>query len=125
MAPFAELGAALSALGMEGKNFGEYTLSVVIYDEDRLKVENAVAEFQKLFTQHDGLLYEERYNLLNAFLPPSPATANSICANSGYSTPTMQTCRFCSRWTLVPNGIRISNASTSPFWNPRTARPIT
>ncbi|WP_035351538.1 helicase HerA domain-containing protein [Edaphobacter aggregans] len=71
-AAVAELGAALTALGMEGKNFGEYTLSVVIYDEDRLKVENAVAEFQKLFTQHDGLLYEERYNLLNAFFATVP-----------------------------------------------------
>jgi type IV secretion system protein VirB4 len=40
---------------MEGKHFGEFTLSVVIYDENRRKVENAVTEFQKLFTQHDGL----------------------------------------------------------------------
>jgi len=71
-AAVAELGSALTALGMEGKNFGEFTLSVVIYDEDRMKVEHAVAEFQKLFTQHDGLLYEERYNLLNAFFATVP-----------------------------------------------------
>jgi type IV secretion/conjugal transfer VirB4 family ATPase len=71
-AAVAELGAGLTALGMEGKHFGEFTLSVVIYDEDRLKVEHAVAEFQKLFTQHDGLLYEERYNLLNAFFATVP-----------------------------------------------------
>lgn len=71
-AAVAELGSALTALGMEGKNFGEFTLSVVIYDEDRPKVEHAVAEFQKLFTQHDGLLYEERYNLLNAFFATVP-----------------------------------------------------
>lgn len=71
-AAIAELGAALTALGMEGKYFGEFTLSVVIYDEDRAKVEHAVAEFQKLFTQHDGLLYEERYNLLNAFFATIP-----------------------------------------------------
>ncbi|MGA9667764.1 MAG: hypothetical protein WBQ94_01070, partial [Terracidiphilus sp.] len=38
-AAVAELGNALTALGMEGKNFGEFTLSVVIYDEDRAKVE--------------------------------------------------------------------------------------
>jgi len=71
-AAIAELGAALTALGMEGKNFGEFTLSAVIYDEDRAKVELAVAEFQKLFTQHDGLLYEECYNLLNAFFATIP-----------------------------------------------------
>src|ERR1700728_1043947 len=71
-AAVAELGNALTAMGMEGKNFGELTLSVVIYDEDRTKVEHTVAEFQKLFTQHDGLLYEERYNLLNAFFATVP-----------------------------------------------------
>ncbi|MBW4045565.1 MAG: DUF87 domain-containing protein [Acidobacteria bacterium] len=71
-AAVAELGEALTALGMEGKSFGEFTLSVVIYDEDRARVEHAVAEFQKLFTQHDGLLYEERYNLLNAFFATVP-----------------------------------------------------
>jgi type IV secretion/conjugal transfer VirB4 family ATPase len=71
-AAVAELGGALTALGMEGKNFGEFTLSVVVYDEDRAKVEHAVAEFQKLFTQHDGLLYEERYNMLNAFFATVP-----------------------------------------------------
>ncbi|MBT9332010.1 VirB4 family type IV secretion system protein [Paracidobacterium acidisoli] len=71
-AAVAELGSALTALGMEGKNFGEFTLSVVIYDGDAVKVEHTVAEFQKLFTQHDGLLYEERYNLLNAFFATVP-----------------------------------------------------
>ena len=71
-AAVAELGNALTAIGMEGKSFGEFTLSVVIYDEDRAKVEQAVGEFQKLFTQHDGLLYEERYNLLNAFFATVP-----------------------------------------------------
>lgn len=71
-AAVAELGNALTAMGMEGKSFGEFTLSVVIYDKDPVKVEHAVAEFQKLFTQHDGLLYEERYNLLNAFFATVP-----------------------------------------------------
>jgi type IV secretion/conjugal transfer VirB4 family ATPase len=71
-AAVAELGDALTAMGMEGKSFGELTLSVVIYDEDRTRVEHTVAEFQKLFTQHDGLLYEERYNLLNAFFATVP-----------------------------------------------------
>ena len=71
-AAVAELGDALTAIGMEGNVFGEFTLSVAIYDEDRIKVEHAVAEFQKLFTQHDGVLYEERYNLLNAFFATVP-----------------------------------------------------
>ncbi len=71
-AAVGELGNALTVMGMEGKNFGEFSLSVVIYDENQTKVEHTVAEFQKLFTQHDGLLYEERYNLLNAFFATIP-----------------------------------------------------
>jgi type IV secretion system protein VirB4 len=71
-AAVAELGAALTALDMEGKNFGEFSLSIVIYDEDHLKVEHSVTDFQRLFTQHDGLLYEERYNLRNAFFATVP-----------------------------------------------------
>jgi type IV secretion system protein VirB4 len=71
-AAVAELGNALTVMGMEGKTFGEFTLSVVVYDADRAKVEHTIAEFQKLFTQHDGLLYEELYNLLNAFFATVP-----------------------------------------------------
>ena len=71
-AAVAELGQALSALGMEGKSFGEFALTVVVYDEDRTRVDHAVAEFQKLFRANDGLLYEERYNLLNAFFATIP-----------------------------------------------------
>jgi type IV secretion/conjugal transfer VirB4 family ATPase len=71
-AAVAELGAALTAIGMEGKSFGEFTWTVVVYDQDRGRLEHAIAEFQKLFTTNDGLLYEERYNLLNAFFATVP-----------------------------------------------------
>jgi type IV secretion system protein TrbE len=71
-AAIGELGQALTALGMEGKSFGELSLTVVVYDRERRKGEQAVAQFQKLFTQHDGQLYEERYNLLNAFFATVP-----------------------------------------------------
>ena len=71
-AAVAELGNALTAIGMEGKSFGEFTLSAVVYDTDRAKMEQAIAELQRLFTTHDGLLYEERYNLLNAFFATVP-----------------------------------------------------
>ncbi|GGA80175.1 hypothetical protein GCM10011507_34280 [Edaphobacter acidisoli] len=93
-AAIAELGAALTAIGIEGKSFGEFSLTVVIYDEEKRKVDQAVAEFQKLFTQHDGLLYEERYNLLNAFFATVPGNRqfnlrkqwalNSNCADLSF-----------------------------------------
>lgn len=94
-AAVAELGNALTAMGMEGKSFGEFTLSVVIYDEDRAKVEHAVAEFQKLFTQHDGLLYEERYNLLNAFFATVPGNKRRLRTGDLFvlGTPSMSTKR--------------------------------
>jgi type IV secretory pathway VirB4 component len=106
-AAVAELGGALTALGMEGKNFGEFTLSIVIYDEDRLKVEHAVAEFQKLFTQHDGLLYEERYNLLNAFFATVPG-------NRQYNLR--------KQWALNSNYADLSflfTIDTGSTWNPQ------
>jgi type IV secretory pathway VirB4 component len=109
-AAVAELGSALTALGMEGKNFGEYTLSVVIYDEDRLKVENAVAEFQKLFTQHDGLLYEERYNLLNAFFATVPGNRQFNLRK---------------QWALNSNYADLSflfTVDTGKRWNPHLER---
>jgi type IV secretion/conjugal transfer VirB4 family ATPase len=105
-AAVAELGGALTALGMEGKNFGEFTLSVVIYDEDRVKVEHAVAEFQKLFTQHDGLLYEERYNLLNAFFATVPGNKQFNLRK---------------QWALNSNYADLSflfTVDTGSLWNP-------
>jgi type IV secretion system protein VirB4 len=109
-AAVAELGAALTALGMEGKHFGEFTLSVVIYDEDRRKVENAVAEFQKLFTQHDGLLYEERYNLLNAFFATVPGNRQFNLRQ---------------QWALNSNYADLSflfTVATGSKWNPHLER---
>jgi type IV secretion/conjugal transfer VirB4 family ATPase len=109
-AAVAELGAALTALGMEGKSFGEFTLTVVIYDEDRTKVEYAVAEFQKLFTQHDGLLYEERYNLLNAFFATIPGNKQFNLRK---------------QWALNSNYADLSflfTADTGSVWNPHLER---
>jgi type IV secretion system protein VirB4 len=109
-AAVAELGSALTALGMEGKNFGEFTLSVVIYDEDRAKVEHAVAEFQKLFTQHDGLLYEERYNLLNAFFATIPGNRQFNLRK---------------QWALNSNYADLSflfTVDTGAQWNPHLER---
>jgi type IV secretion/conjugal transfer VirB4 family ATPase len=71
-AAIAELGEALTAIGMEGKSFGEFTLTAVVYDTDRATMERSIAELQRLFTTHDALLYEERYNLLNAFFATVP-----------------------------------------------------
>ena len=66
------LGEALKELEVKGIYFGEFSLAVVIYDVDLAKVETACAEFYKVFSVHDAQLYDERYNLLNAYLATIP-----------------------------------------------------
>jgi type IV secretion/conjugal transfer VirB4 family ATPase len=67
-----DLGEALKELEINGNYFGKYSLSVVIYDQDLAKVERACAEFYKAFSIHDAQLYEEKYNLFNAYLATVP-----------------------------------------------------
>ena len=67
-----ELGEGLQEIEIAGNYFGLFSLTVVIYDHDLAKVERACAEFYKVFSVHDAQLYEEKYNLLNAFLAAVP-----------------------------------------------------
>jgi type IV secretion/conjugal transfer VirB4 family ATPase len=67
-----ELGEALTEIELHGNYFGHFSLTVVIYDLDLAKVDRACAEFYKVFSVHDAQLYEEKYNLLNAFLAAVP-----------------------------------------------------
>jgi type IV secretion system protein VirB4 len=71
-----ELGHALTALEVEGHVFGACSLTIVLFDRDRRRVEHAVAECIKTFAGHDGALYEESYNLLNAWLAVVPGNAD-------------------------------------------------
>ena len=67
-----ELGESIKEMELKGNAFGQFSLSVVIYDLDPAKVDRASAEFYKVFSVHDAQLYEERSNLLNAFLATVP-----------------------------------------------------
>lgn len=67
-----ELGEGIKEIELHGNYFGQFSLTVVIYDLDRAKVDRACAEFYKVFSVHDAQLYEENYNLLNAFLAAVP-----------------------------------------------------
>ena len=67
-----ELGEGMKEIEIAGNYFGLFSLIVVIYDRDLAKVERACAEFYKVFSVHDAQLYEEKYNLLNAFLAAVP-----------------------------------------------------
>jgi type IV secretion/conjugal transfer VirB4 family ATPase len=67
-----ELGESIKELELKGNYFGNFSLTVVIYDRDLAKLERACAEFYKVFSVHDAQLYEEKYNLLNSFLATVP-----------------------------------------------------
>jgi type IV secretion system protein VirB4 len=67
-----DLGEALKEIEIQGNYFGSYSLTVVVYDEQLAKVESACADFYKAFSLHDAELYDERYNLLNAYLATVP-----------------------------------------------------
>ncbi len=72
-----ELGEGIKEIELHGNYFGQFSLTVVIYDLDIAKVDRACAEFYKVFSVHDAQLYEEKYNLLNAFLAAVPG--NHVC----------------------------------------------
>ena len=67
-----DLGEALKELEIKGNYFGQYSLTVVLFDRDISKIETASAEFYKHFSVHDAQLYEESYNLFNSYLATVP-----------------------------------------------------
>src|SRR6266478_6593893 len=67
-----ELWESIKEIELKGNYFGQFSLTVVIYDTDLSRVDRACAEFYKVFSVHDAQLYEEKYNLLNSFLATVP-----------------------------------------------------
>ena len=66
------LNDALTDMEMKGTYFGEYSLTVVIYDRDKAAVDRAATEVYKAFAAHDGGVFEETYNLLNSYYAALP-----------------------------------------------------
>ena len=58
-----ELGEGIKEIELHGNYFGQFSLTVVIYDLDLAKVDRACADFYKVFSVHDAQLYEEKYNI--------------------------------------------------------------
>ncbi len=70
-----ELGQALTDMEVHGHVFGLASFTVVLYDRDTRRLDRSVADCIKVFAGHDGALYEERFNLLNAWLAIVPGNA--------------------------------------------------
>src|SRR5450631_1925803 len=74
-ATVSELGQSLTAMEVHGHFFGQCSLTVVLYDRDASRLDRSVAECAKAFAAHDGALYDETYNLLNAWLAVIPGNS--------------------------------------------------
>ena len=71
-----ELGQSLTEIEVNGRFFGACSLTVVLHDRDPRRVEQATAEALKVFASHDGVLYQESHNLLNAWLSIVPGNVH-------------------------------------------------
>jgi type IV secretion system protein VirB4 len=52
------LGACLEEIEVNGRHFGEFSLTVVLYDLDRLRLQRSAAECFKVFAAHDARVVE-------------------------------------------------------------------
>lgn len=69
------LGDALTEMEVNGHFFGSCSLTLVLHNHDGRALAQQVAEGMKAFAVHDGALFEESYNLLNAWLAMVPGNS--------------------------------------------------
>lgn len=67
-----ELGQCLDEMELGANLFGEFSLTVILHDEDFKRLRHTVGSCLKIFAAHDAQLIEERYNALNAYLAAIP-----------------------------------------------------
>ena len=62
-----ELGEALADMEMNGRQFGQFSLTIVLHNENWDELQRAVAECVKVLGTHDAQLIRETGNQLNAW----------------------------------------------------------
>jgi type IV secretory pathway VirB4 component len=67
-----QLGDALTELEVNGHFFGRCSLTLTLHGQDARVLQHQTAEAMKAMAVHDGSLFEETYNLLNAWLSVVP-----------------------------------------------------
>ncbi len=67
-----ELNELLREIEVNEKRLGRFSFTMALYGSDRAKVNRAVANVNEIFGIHGARLYEEGYNLLNAWLAMVP-----------------------------------------------------
>ena len=69
------LGACLEEIGLQGRSFGEFSLTLVLYAREVAALRQSVAHSFKIFASLDAQLIEERCNRLNAWLAVQPGNS--------------------------------------------------
>ena len=68
-----ELDDSLARIVNRGEYIGEFSFTVVLYGwGDKVKLQRAAADVVKIFGNHEGSLFRESYNALNAYLSLIP-----------------------------------------------------
>jgi type IV secretion system protein TrbE len=67
-----QLGDALTETEVNGRFFGHCSLTIVLHGDDHRLLQQHIAEASKAIAVHDGVAFEETYNLLNAWLSVIP-----------------------------------------------------
>lgn len=70
-ADIEKLGDCLRVLG-DGQSLGEFSLTIVVYAEDKRTLDRVIPDVMRLFTSADGMLFSETYNQLNAYFATVP-----------------------------------------------------
>ena len=76
VAMVANLGGCLEEMEVQGRSFGQFSLTIVLYHKDETVLRRAAAHCFKVFAACDAQLTEERYNRLNAWLAVLPGNAD-------------------------------------------------
>jgi len=76
VANVSDLGSALRELEFQGNHFGRFSMTVILYGDDPVKLRRSVAEVSKVFSTHGAQLTEETYNQLNAWLAVIPGNSD-------------------------------------------------
>ena len=71
----ANLGSCLEEIEVQGRSFGEFSMTVALYGKDEAALRRSAAQCFKVFTSADAQLTEERSNRLNAWLAALPGNA--------------------------------------------------
>lgn len=70
-ADIENLGDCLRVLG-DGQSLGDFSLTIVLYAEDKRTLDRVLPDVMRLFTSADGMLFSETYNQLNAYFATVP-----------------------------------------------------